>query len=650
MPHTRDIQEFQHLSHALMPTVIIGPDLSVIHISETYRSLTALTEEWLGRSIYDVPTFQPPVVEQDILRRAVADATSTRTAQIIEVTHYNNCSTTHDIKVTPVFEGAQLRYITFVTQCSHEPQAPCMTSRDDTAYSDKEYQMLVNNITDHAIFTLNRRGHVATWNPGAVLLKGYRPEEIIGRHFSVFYSDEDRMRDKPGKELEYCLREGRVEDEGWRYRKDGSRFWANVIMSPIYRSGCHIGFAKVTRDLTERKASESRLIRAVEESSTLKSEFLANVSHEIRTPMHGMLVALTMLLETGLDEKQREYASVIESSGAVLLRIMNDILDSAKLSSGTLSVSPGSVDTADVITNVINKWKGSLKASVTMESWIQPGLPRRFEGDSVRYQQIINNMVENAVKFTESGHIAVRTTFKQVRNDETSFDISTDVIDTGIGVAPGNVSLLFEPFNRFASTSHKQYQGTGLGLSICKSLAELMNGTVGFRPNPGSSGSIFWVTVRLREEIDHAESGVKPPLEIRHCNPEGELKAIASRKHLLLVEDNKINQAIMLKLLGLLGFEKIDTAFDGAEAVQLVKRKPFSYSVVLMDINMPVMTGVEATLAIRLINREVPIIAVTGNALKGDSDIYFATGMNDCVSKPINRRLLVGTLLRWIGR
>lgn len=228
--------------------------------------------------------------------------------------------------------------------------------------------------------------------------------------------------------------------------------------------------------------------------------------------------------------------------------------------------------------------------------------------------------------------------------------ITTKVVDSGIGVSDTAVSTLFTPFKRFADTATKIYQGTGLGLSICKSLAELMDGAVGFHANPVGPGSVFWMTAKMARISSVAQVKQRPPLvKAPPLDYSAALKKIAPEKHILLVEDNKVNQTIMIKLLSTLGFECVDAAWDGAEAVRLVKLKPLTYSMVLMDINMPVMDGLTATEQIRKMKHDVPIIALTGNALKGDAETYMAVGMNDYIAKPIHRQQLVDMLWKWCG-
>ena len=371
-------------------------------------------------------------------------------------------------RVIPVFKGDEL--LSVVLEWQEAPFDPSLTAPGELnkiALSTNEaFRILVQAVKDYAIFLLDIKGNVATWNTGAELNKGYTRDEIVGKHFSIFYGKEDLEIRKPEMELEICLREGRVEDEGWRYRKDGTRFWANVIITAIYKDGVHVGFGKVTRDLTERKAAESRLIAAYEESEKLKSEFLANMSHEIRTPMHGMLSACTLLLDTPLTEKQRDIANIMDESGQVLLQVINDILDYSKLASGSFSINSDIVGVASIITSVVRSAQTTLQPSVHFELLLASDLPKSAQGDPLRYRQIVQNIVGNAAKFTERGSIRVHATLSEETED--SYTILTEVTDTGIGIPVTATKGLFTPFTQFDTTTKKRYKGTGLGLSIAK--------------------------------------------------------------------------------------------------------------------------------------------------------------------------------------
>jgi osomolarity two-component system sensor histidine kinase TcsA len=566
----------------------------------------------------------------------------------MEGIHVKNSNSIYQLRITPIFEESSLIYVVLEAQDTSKDH--WIATDEEHAYMNETYKILVDTVKDYAIFMLDTRGHITTWNPGAAILKGYSPAEIVGKHFSIFYSPEDRDIDKPARGLARALREGRMEDEGWRHRKDGSRFWANVMITPIYQFGRHVGFVKVTRDLTERKAAEARMVAAFEESSKMKTDFLANMSHEIRTPMNGMQLALAMMKDTDLTDQQLEYASIIEDSTSVLLQIINDVLDYSKLSSGSFSLNSDVVDIKSILDAVIRNCRSLLKPGVELTCSIPPDLPKAMRGDPLRFRQVVQNMLGNAVKFTESGYIRLSTTLSLDDWDPQSYIVTTELADSGVGIPDCALNTLFTPFTRFADSATQKYQGTGLGLSICKSLAELMNGTVGYRPGPRGKGSVFWFTARMgRTDVGYPnKKPAVPPTD----DPKDLLKKvreIAPRKHILLVEDNLVNHMVMLKLLQSLGFERIDVAWDGAEAVRHVKQTPLSYNVVLMDISMPVLDGLEATAQIRAMGVEVPILALTANALKGDMETYLAKGMNDYIGKPVHRDQLLQVLWKWMG-
>ncbi|ORY16166.1 hypothetical protein BCR34DRAFT_557826 [Clohesyomyces aquaticus] len=556
--------------------------------------------------------------------------------------------TTWSLRVVPIYRHGHLRCFQMELQDTTIEHQRRLELQERVS-ANETFRILVDTVKDYAIFMLDPDGNVATWNQGAQMFKGYTRDEIVGRHFSNFYGQEDRANRKPQIELEVAIRDGRVEDEGWRYRKDGSRFWANVVITPVYREGTLIGFSKVTRDLTERRASEARLIAAYEEASKLKSEFLANMSHEIRTPMQGMLTALTLLLDTNLDSNQLDLARTIEESGTVLLQVINDILDYSKLASGCFSVSSDIISVSDIVHSVLRSYQRSKTPSTKLEAILDPKLPKAAEGDSLRYRQIVQNLLSNATKFTEEGYVQVKASLQEENED--SYLILTEVIDTGIGVPEDSAGSLFTPFTQFDNSATKRYKGTGLGLSICKGFVELMGGRIGFRPNPNGRGSVFRFTVRLKKvkQLAHIDE-LQDEFELLDmdspASPSDDMKLAAAKKRILLAEDNRINQKVMMKMLAGLGFDAIDLAADGREAVALSAHHPPPYDIILMDINMPVLDGVSATREIRDAGVLTPIVAMTANALKGQAELYIAKGMNDYVSKPVDRRLLVKALLK----
>jgi osomolarity two-component system sensor histidine kinase TcsA len=563
-------------------------------------------------------------------------------------------------RVIPIFNGDEL--LSIVLEWHEGP--PSTLAEDELVKpglsTDEAFRILVQTVKDYAIFLLDTKGHIVTWNTGAELLKGYKRDDIIGKHFSIFYGKEDLDIKKPQMELEICMREGRVEDEGWRYRKDGSRFWANVVITAVYKDGVHVGFGKVTRDLTERKSAESRLIAAYEESEKLKSDFLANMSHEIRTPMHGMLSACTLLLETPLSASQRDIVNIMDESGQVLLQVINDILDYSKLASGSFSIHSDIVGITSIVTSVVRNVQASLPPSVHFELFLAPDLPRSVQGDPLRYRQILQNVVGNAVKFTDKGSIRVRASVQS--EDQASYVILTEVTDTGIGVPEAAEATLFTPFMQWDTTTTKQYKGTGLGLSIAKSLTELMGGRIGYRPNPDRHGSIFWFTTRFKKiksleqmqgwkkSASQGDSLAGTPDPDAMDELQRELRMVSSIKNLLVVEDNLINQKVVLGMLRSLGFKNVGLASNGMEAVRMVRGKPAAYDIVLMDVSMPIMDGQAATKEIRAGGVLVPIVAMTAYALKGDRERCLEYGMNDYIAKPVDKKRLIAVLGKWLLR
>ncbi|RMZ73279.1 two-component system A [Pyrenophora seminiperda CCB06] len=630
------------------PTVILDASLFVRHVSDSYVDVSGRSHRNLlvGRHVDDVFDCNIAIPGFKSAGLAVKVAKDTGTLQHRKVV--TDKGTAWNLRAVPISRHGELRCIQMeFLDVTEEHQR--RLEFEERSYQNETFQLLVATIRDYAIFMLDPGGHVATWNAGAQAFKGYTPDEIIGKHFSTFYSQEDRDRDKPGRELKDALRDGRCEDEGWRLRKDGSRFWANVVITPVYKDNNLLGFSKVTRDLTERRKAEDSLISAYEEASKLKSEFLANMSHEIRTPMHGMLSALTLLLDTKLDDDQRELTGIIRESGDVLLQLIDDILDFSKLASGSFSISHDIISVGEIIQSVFRVHQACSKPGVQVESFLDDKLPRSAEGDPLRYRQIIQNLLSNATKFTESGYVRIVARLHDEDHDQ--FTILTEVIDSGIGVPESGAHALFTPFTQFDNSATKRYKGTGLGLSICKSLAELMGGEIGFRPNPEGQGSIFWFTAKLKkckqlkalEVFQENMSRLKapPPAPV---DPMEKMKLVAANKRLLLVEDNTINRKVMLKMLAGLGFDYVDTAVNGKEAVAKALQNPL-YDLILMDVNMPVQDGVSATKELRQKGQLAPIVAMTANALKGQAESYIAKGMTGYIAKPVNRNLLAKLLL-----
>jgi PAS domain S-box-containing protein len=371
---------------------------------------------------------------------------------------------------------------------------------------EEYFRLMVEGVRDYAIFMLDPGGFIITWNAGAERLKGYSPDESIGRHFSVFYPPEDIARGKPQKELKTALAEGRLEDEGWRVRKDGSVFWANVIITAIRDdTGRLVGFAKITRDLTERKRAETALARAksqAETASAAKSEFLSNVSHELRTPLNTMMILARLLADNadgGLSEKYARYAEVIYSSGVDLLSLINEILDLSRIEAGAvpdIAVAPISVRALlGYVERTFRQVAQEKKLEFTFT--VDAAVPAEIQTDQKRLQQILRNLLANGVKFTKEGSVSLHIepvrfgwTPGHERLDRALEVVAFRVKDTGIGVPDDKKEIIFEPFQQGDGSTSRRYGGTGLGLSISSKFAQLLGGEIRVESTPGK-GSTF---------------------------------------------------------------------------------------------------------------------------------------------------------------
>jgi PAS domain S-box-containing protein len=365
--------------------------------------------------------------------------------------------------------------------------------------SEERFRLMVQGAKDYAMFMLDRKGTVVSWNEGAQRIKGYKADEIIGRHFSTFYPAEDVAAGKPAWELKVAVSEGRVEDEGWRVRKDGTLFWANVIITAIRNpSGELLGFAKLTRDLTERRAAQERAIAdarhlaEIQASNKSKSEFLAAMSHELRTPLNA-IGGYTELIEMGVggsvSEQQREYLERIRGSQQHLLALINNLLNYSRIESGQLTYVREPVELHDSVERVmtmVTPQANAKRLALTHGSCSDNVVA---SADRLKVEQIVLNLLSNAVKFTpERGKITVTC---RATDDVAIIDIR----DTGPGVPADQHNVIFEPFVQLGRSLTSAHEGTGLGLAISRDLARAMDGDVTVESTPGE-GSTF--TLRLQ--------------------------------------------------------------------------------------------------------------------------------------------------------
>jgi PAS domain S-box-containing protein len=364
---------------------------------------------------------------------------------------------------------------------------------DAIKHSGQIYQRMVDSVRDYAIFMLDPDGHVASWNKGAQRIKGYTPSEIIGQHFSVFYPQKDITSGKPPHELKVAARVGRFEDEGWRLRKDGTAFWANVVITAVRDEKSKlIGFSKVTRDLTERRAAEeksiadARRIAKAEAANTAKSEFLAAMSHELRTPLNaigGYTELLALELAGPIKPEQKDYLDRIRKSQQHLLGIISDLLNYSRIEAGNVSYDIRPIALGTVIQSVMPMMEAPAAAKKVELRAETAGPDCVAFGDRARVDQIVLNLLSNAIRHTPAGgSVTVKCVVSRKRAEIT-------VIDTGTGIPKDKLEAIFEPFVQLGRSLSSAHEGMGLGLSISRDLARAMNGdlTVSSKFGEGST-------------------------------------------------------------------------------------------------------------------------------------------------------------------
>lgn len=355
-------------------------------------------------------------------------------------------------------------------------------TREHTEFS----RLLVNTIQEYAIFLLDPEGYISTWNPGAQKHKGYKPDEIIGKHFSVFYPKRDVEAGKPAWELQEAKRSGHVEDEGWRIRKDGTRFWANVVITALFDdNGELIGFAKVTRDLSERKRHEEQLRQANQklkrqstELQTLnksKDEFISLASHQLRTPASGVKQFLGLVLDGyagELSDTQKEYLLRAYESNEREIALINDLLLVAQLDAGKMILNKVGCDLNTLIKNVIAEQEYKFKKRQQTVELNLPTDPLVVTIDGKRFRMVLENMIDNASKYTPNeGKIIVT-----VRHERSEAIVS--IADTGVGIDQESMSKLFRKFSRIPNHLSEKVGGSGLGLYWAQQIVKLHKGTI----------------------------------------------------------------------------------------------------------------------------------------------------------------------------
>jgi PAS domain S-box-containing protein len=559
-----------------------------------------------------------------------------------------------DIHSMAVFEPAERIVFGVIQDITARKQAEELLRKLSLAVEQSPESIVITNLSAEIEYV----------NESFVRVSGYGREELVGQNPRILKSGDTPPETYAAMWGALC--EGRP----WRGElhnrsKGGRTFIEFVIVTPIRQPDGRIThYVAIKEDITEKKrigreldqhryhleelvksrtAQLAETTKAAEAANIAKSAFLANMSHEIRTPMNAILGMASLMKRAGVTPKQAERLDKIDTAGQHLLEIINAILDISKIEAGKFVIEETVVNLGEITSNVASilhdrAQEKHLKILIETRQ-----VPDRLLGDSARLQQALLNYATNATKFTEKGSITLRTRIDD--ESDTSVLVRFEVQDTGIGIDPETISRLFNTFEQADNSTTRKYGGTGLGLAITKRLAGLMGGAAGVDSVPGA-GSTFWFTARLKKAAPAVVAGSSP---IFGVGAEAALKRDFTGRRILLVEDDPGNREVALALLEEAGLV-IDTAEDGDVAVEMAARG--GYALILMDMQMPAMGGVEATRLIRAsaTGRHTPIVAMTANAFAEDRARCFEAGMNDFIAKPFSPDKLFSMIVKWLAQ
>jgi len=531
----------------------------------------------------------------------------------------------------------------------------------NTRIHEKELQkqrdtaQLYLNLAGSIIVAIDVNQFVTVINKKGCEIIGLPENEIIGKNwFDNFIPPE--VRDEIKKVFQKQLLSKNIVEipyyENEILTSTGRRIiaWNNTFICDDNKK--IISLLSSGEDITKRKKYEQTILQAkeaAESANRLKSEFLANMSHEIRTPMNGIIGLSDLLLESPLTKEQYEYVETISKSSELLLSIINDIIDLSKIEAGKLSLDHVSFNLVVTIQRIIEIM--TIKADqkkIKLICQVLNNVPVQLKGDPLRLGQVLMNLISNAIKFTEKGHVLVVVTLEDKSND--SVKLKFIVEDTGIGIADNDLKHLFKSFSQVDPSITRKYGGSGLGLKISKSLVEMMGGQIDVFSEI-HKGSKFWFTVKLSMDESKNNPISKTILEKSKQHDKQEALSEKINKNdinILLAEDNPTNQIVAKTLLMNLGYE-IDIVENGQEALKAVDNK--DYDIILMDVQMPVLDGMEATKRIR--NKEknqkhTIIIAMTAHVMQGDQELCLKNGMDDYIGKPIKKNALESLLNKYV--
>ncbi len=503
--------------------------------------------------------------------------------------------------------------------------------------SDEIYRDLFENATD-IVFTTDLSGHFLDGNKAVERLLGYTVEEAKGLTWKKLVASYDMAKAREVLKR-HAKGERHVNYDLDTITKSGVIRSFEIGSRPIFEDEKIIGFHGIARDITERKRIQQELIcarKAAENANHTKSTFLANMSHEIRTPINGVLGFLALMAKTELDEEQRAYLGPMEECAKGLLKIINDILDLSRIEAGQVPLEEEVFDLRAVLNSTVALFQPMASAkALSLSLHVDEGVPKALIGDETRIGQIVANLVNNAIKFTDQGRVHVRAKLQDSSSSRVTVQI--EVTDSGIGIAPEEVKKLFEPFQQSDTSMQRKYGGTGLGLTITQNLVNALGGQIDIDGQPGHYTRVnVSLPFEVADQLPHTKSA-----HVAVCTFDGRgLRA-------LVVDDNKINRSFLSTLLRKYSW-LVDEAESGCRALYAGRRR--RYDIVFMDIHMAHMDGIETARRFKMMglhNLKTPVLAISADVLSGDRQHFLGVGLSGFIAKPISDQALVQELINW---
>ena len=516
-----------------------------------------------------------------------------------------------DVIITTVRdESGALRGFSKITRDLTQRRAQEETLRQ----SEERFRLLVEGVRDYAIYMLDPEGRITSWNSGAERIKGYKAQEIIGRHCSTFYTQDAIDKRWPEQELAMAREHGRFEDEGVRKRKDGTTFWANIVVTPLYdRNNALVGYAKVTRDLTDRKR-----IEALEKAERQTNEFLAMLAHELRNPLAPMSNALELLARNPAADATEEWVrEVLQRQTGQMTRLVDDLLDVSRITRSAISLKKQAVDVRRVVRAAVDASKQWMQArGHALAVNLPEEEPLVVTGDEARLTQVMQNLLHNSAKYTpDRGQVSITAS-------RDGAEVVVVVKDSGVGMAPELLQSAFELFKQGQQALNRPHGGLGVGLTLVQRLVRLHSGSVEARSGGTDQGSEFIVRLPAADAAAHT-----PPAKAR---------AVRSAPRRVLVIDDNEDAANALRLLLENDGHEVKVANDGVSGLALARDYKPDY--LLLDIGLPRLSGYDIAASVRAdpsLSRAT-IVAITGYGQLHDRSRTAAVGFDHHLTKPVD--------------